>query len=427
MCFYISLHSAHPEQQPILIIRLEELLMSVVQLNVKAAFFGGSHRYYHEHLDKFFQHFRDLNVKLVFFGGGTKTKDKLNKLTMKTDQDCRKYSLLLKHVDKTNELKLCARPELRTCLGLYEEGIGRRYGEYVLSTGSLNRDIVRYSRDNENVVAILAKDSDFLLYNLEAVEYWSCGIEHLNFNNMTTVSFNQKALLDHLKLSPYQFHVMVAIAGVILDDAKQHCHMVSKGIFKQKNPGSIQIIQSISDVIRDKIPQAEEKPNFGAWTTLMFKSTSEMYCWLIEKQFKKYDTCTNEPLNTGSVNEDTNGWTKYKNIWSIVNDEVIRIDYNFIDISRWNDNRNAMPFHNLFVLVFKRAMGIVLHAKRDETPKRRFLMKSHERERSKILPKTLIYPTRKQIESVSKCSPKGTAINRHFHFNIQLTFPRLNN
>lgn len=382
-----------------MVIRLKELMMAVIQLNVKAAFFGGSHRYYHEELEKFFQQFRDLNVKLVFFCGGTKTKDKLNKMTLKVDQDCKKYSQLLKHIDKTKEVKLCSRPELRSCLGLYEEGIARKYGEYCLSTGSLNKDIVQYSRENENVVAILAKDSDFLLYDLGSVEYWSCGIEHLNFNGMTTFTFNRQAMLEHLKLSPYQYHVMVAIAGVILNDIQKHAFRVSKGIMNQITPGSAYIIRSISDAVRDKVPETEDKPNFGAWTTFMFTSHLEEYCWLIEKQYKKYEICTAPvPDALPVVHDGTDLSKKYKNIWSIINDEVIRIDFSFIDISRWNNNRNAMPFQNLFVLVFKRAMGIVLHSKKDEAPVRRFLIKGYEFERCKILTKPLVYSSSRYLE-----------------------------
>lgn len=371
-------------------------MMAIIQLNVKAAFYGGSHRYYHEQLEIFFRHFQDLNVKLVFFGGGAKTKDRVAKMTAKTDQDYKKYSELLKHVDKTNELKLCARSELRLCLGLYEEGIARKYGEYHLSTGvSLNKEIVEYSRENENVVAILAKDSDFLLYNLKSVEYWSCGIEHLNFKNMTTMSFNQMALLDHLKLTPFQFHVMLAIAGVILDDPKRHFYRVAKEIASPKTPGSVQIIQNLSGFVRDKVPEVEEKPNFGAWATMTFNSNLEEYCWLIEKKFKKYEICTNKPHVPDTLRDNSDVLKKYKNIWSIVNDEVIRVDVNFIDIRRWNSDQNAMPFHSLFVLVFKRAMGIVLHAKRDATLTRQFLIKGRDHERCRIVPKALSYSSRK--------------------------------
>lgn len=380
--------------------------MAVVQLNVKAAVYGGSHRYYHEQLDKFFQQFLELNVQLVFFGGGTKAKDKLAKLASKVDQDFRKYSQMLSHIDKMHEVKVCARPELRVCLALYEEGIARKYGQWKISTGSLNKDIVQYSQSNGNVVAILAKDSDFLLYDLGAVQYWSCGIEDMSFKDMTTVSFNHAAMLDHLKLTRHQFHALLAISGVILDEPKTHCHRVKKSIFKTKNPGSIQIIRSISDCIRKGVTGGEEaKPNFGAWTTMIFTTASEEYCWLIEKQFKKYDTSTEATNATGT--DDVR--PKYKNVWSIVNDEVTRVDHNFMELGRWNGNQNAMAYHSLFVLVFKRAMGIVLHSKKDEEPKRRFMMKGHETERCKILPKALAYPPckftlrRKTIKKSSCC------------------------
>lgn len=373
--------------------------MSIIQLNVRAAVLGGSHRYYHEELDKFFQQFQDLNVKLVFFGGGSYTKDRILKVISKFDQNYWKYMRMVHHVDKTKMLKLCTRPELRLCLGLYEEGIARKYGEYHNSTGSLNKDMVEYARVHENVVAILAKDSDFLLYNLgpRSVGYWSCGIEHMNFNEMTTISFNQKAMLDHLKLTPYQFHVMISIVGVILSDVKTHPYWVAKEVLKQKYPSSNEVIRSISDWVRDKIPEMEEKPNFGAWTTMIFRSHLEEYCWLIEKEYKKYDIAKIDPSDPKTVQDDQNVLEKYKNIWSILRDEVIRVDCSFIDLSRWNHDRNALPFQQLWVMVFKRAMGIVLHSKRDEIPKGRFLIKGRENEPCKLLTKTLEFSSRKYL------------------------------
>lgn len=395
----------HPDQQPIIVIRLKEILISVIQLNVKAACLGGSHQYYHEQLDKFFKQFQDLNVKLVFFGGGTKDKHNLSKLTIKTDQNYKKYIQILQHIDKTNELKPCSRPELRICLGLYEEGIARSYGEYHLSTGNLNKDIVQFARQNGNVIAILATDSDFMLYNLNSVQYWSCGIQHMSFNEMITMTFNRSALLEHVKLTPHQFDAMIAIASVVLDDPKIHCQRVKKGVFKERKPGSIQIIYHISDCVRKNVPTEEDKPDFGKWTTAMFASHLEEYCWLIEKQYAKYDVSADAKLSSATDADGGILSENYKNIWTILNDEVIRVNHDFIDLSRWTSDRNAMAFHSLFVLVYKRAMGVLLHSKRDEIPKRRFLMKGSEHERCKVLPKTLTFSSGKWHQLLFKISP----------------------
>lgn len=369
--------------------------MSVVQLNVKAALFGGSHRFYHEQLDKFFQPLRDLDVKLVFFGGGAKTADKLKKMTQKSEQHYKKQLSLLNHIDKTGEMRLCSRPELRTYLGLYEEGIARKYGDFILATGSLNKEIARYCRDNENVVAVLAKDSDFLIYDLRHVEYWSCGIEDLNFRDKTTISFNHAALLNHLSLTPHQFHVMVSIVGVILDDPKTHCSRVKRGIPNMSGT-TILIIRSISDCVRKNVPAdiGDEKPKYGDWTNMIFYTNKEEYCWLIEKQFKKYDIPVNEAV---AQDDSTNILRKYKFIWSVVNDNVIYIDHLFMDVSRWNSDPNAMSSQKLFVLALKRAMGIVLHPKREQALKRQFFMKGHVDEHFKVLPKELSYSSRKFI------------------------------
>lgn len=510
-------HSAHPERKPVIVIRFKELLLSVIQLNVKAACFGGCHQYYYQQLDKFFQPFQEIGVQFVLFGGGVKDNEKIRKLCWKNTKDYKRYVQLLKDIDRKNDLKPGPRAEFRERLGLHEEELAVKYGEYRYSTGDLNKDIVQFACQNENVVAILAKDSDFLVYNLGNAQYWSCGIDDLHFNDMTTNAFIQKATMDHMQLTAYQFHIMVALLAVVQDDARKH---LPNGKFgsaqKPEATGSIKIIYDICECVKHRVPAAapSQMIDFKQLATDMFARNVDEYTALVKKQFHKYnvanegddvremvtpaetapdmpkvdgvapidakinapdykqgtshaaaenladgqvDICkgpipkitamdidqsvnglqldvtaepkqqsepnqntvetsgvsketptTQEPPQKDVVSKDSKRETKQppatidkavlqlalvknKNIFNILNGDVIHVKNNFVEVGR-RHNKSAMEFPNLCSMVLRRAIGAVLNSIKHTDLQRKFLFKPSDAEPFKLLGKYLFYP-----------------------------------
>lgn len=485
--------SAHPGQQPILVIRLKELLISVVQLNVKAACFGGSHQFYYDRLDAFLQSFVELGVKFVFFGGFSQSKagDRVAKQTWRGDRDYKKYLRILQSIDRSKQVKIGARSECRTLLGLYEEGLAAKYGEYRYCNGGMNHAIVNYVHANSgDVVAVLAKDSDFLVYDLAESKYWSCAIEHLNFGEMMTFSFDRPAMLTYLKLSPYQFHVMAAILAALQDNVRLHYGHAKFGkATKQARTTNQQKIYDVWEVVQQRVAAHDNAPNFAALAAEMFNTRIDEYCGMIKRKFDEYKVDRIEPIKTKEATSDAHDGSgdgvarkiatdvessddaagsgdpvagaapateaaateecgqsssaivqsedhglistaeedkiildsncnvsvpegnekstpvidealiqrasiKNRNIHAILADEIIIVDVNFIDLGRWN-HPNAMSFTSLFVIVFKRAMGLVLKSRRGSSKnvlRRRFLMKPRDGEKFKVLNKILLYP-----------------------------------
>lgn len=297
LLFYVLIiFSAHPDRQPIIAIRFKELLLSVIQLNGRSAYFGGCHQQYYQQLDAFFKPFQDIGVKFVLFGGGVKDHDKLQKLCHKNTRDHKRYWQLLKDIDKRNDFKTGARAEFRERLGLHEECLAVKYGEYRFSAGDLNKDIVKFARYNENVVAVLAKDSDFLVYNMGSAQYWSCGIDELHFNDMTTNAFDRKAMVEHTQLTPYQFHIMVALLAVVQEDARKHLPNAKfDSDRKTEATGSIKTIYDICECVKCRVPAElpadtpSQLIDFKALATEMFARNVNEYGALIKKQYEKYN------------------------------------------------------------------------------------------------------------------------------------------
>lgn len=362
--------------------------MSIVQLNVESGCFGGSHRFYHNQLKQFFQPFADAGVELVFFCGGSKSNDKLKKLLPKIDSSYSKYHRILESVDRDKKLPRCQRAEFRLTLGLYEEGIARQYGEYHLSGGNLNKDMVKYCHQDDNVVAIMAKDSDFLVYNLKSVQYWSCGSEHLHFGEHTTVAFHQTALLAHMKLSPYQFHALISAAGVILDDPKTHRRNVRRDVLGDKHRESIQVIDKLCEWVRNNVAEDDEKIHLDQLTNGIFSYNLEQYHYNMEKQHKNYDVNANDV----QVPSTDPAMAHFKSIWTIFCGQPIRVEQNFIDLLQWTDDPNALAYHHLTVIVLRRIAGVILRHLNDESLKRSFVLKGGHRERCKTFEKSPIYP-----------------------------------
>lgn len=247
-------------------------------------------------MDAFFKPFIAIGAKFVLFGGGVKDHDKLNKLCHKDTRDHKRYLQLLKDIDKRNDFKAGARAEFRERLGLHEECLAIQYGEYRFSTGDLNKDIVQFARSNENVVAVLAKDSDFLVYNMGDAIYWSCGIDELRFMDMTTNAFDRKAMVEHTQLTPYQFHIMVALLAVVQEDSRKHLPNAKfDNDRKTEATGSIKIIYDICECVKGRVPAElpadtpSQLIDFKALATEMFARNVNEYCALIKKQYEKYN------------------------------------------------------------------------------------------------------------------------------------------
>lgn len=89
-----------------------------------------------------------------------------------------------------------------------------KFGEFhfsysAKSTADFRLEIAQFATRN-NVLAVLANDIDFLIYEGDW-KYW--GSKTLNHNSLTTMEYDKKALREHIGLSAKQMPLLATIAG----------------------------------------------------------------------------------------------------------------------------------------------------------------------------------------------------------------------
>jgi len=166
-------------------------------------------------IDALFQSLSSM-ADLVFFKDGPVNKDKLFVWTERQNQ---------KQIDFTNVLELIyegipikeildnVRFELPNVTFLLDaiEDRASKYGKLVVAvTKECDTELARYASNNDNVLAILADDSDFLIFPGKW-RYFS--INNLDLTNLNTKEFNRKALREFLDLNDKQLIILSSIGG----------------------------------------------------------------------------------------------------------------------------------------------------------------------------------------------------------------------
>lgn len=395
----MSVFRENPGKEPIIIVRLAEVVISIVQLDLIAAGFGGRHQICRKKLDALFKALLEAGAKLLFCGNATvrgySSQDSINKLCSTKDQDYQRFMKVLNTVDVTKKMKPGSRGEIRTMLGLCEKQIAEQYGEYHMCAKDINTEMLRLALNRENVLAILAKDSDFLLYNLGAVQYWSSGVEHLNFRDLETIWFDQRAMRKYVKLSPYQFHLLVAVLSTIyIEDNKKA--QITQTIFRKKTQkpcsASIKLIYNISEAVKDNVPFQADATDFEAVSKMIFEKHWAQNVEHLKMQYKKYDVDQEDDSADGGDGDAGQQEFRENNwVYAIWNDYITTIPNHFVDLRAWN-MENSKTFSELAKYVNKRIFGVVLQCKHDPDLKRKMCVTPSHRNRTMVIEVKPVYP-----------------------------------
>lgn len=130
--------------------------------------------------------------------------------------------------------------------------IVRKFGTFTVAmTKECDAEIARYATNNPLVLAVLADDTDFLIYP-GIWRYFS--LKEIDPNNMTTLEFSRTALRSFLDLNDSQLVILSTLAGndVILHKQINHFHKKFGGWqSEQKFP-------SLASYIKENLTQSDD-------------------------------------------------------------------------------------------------------------------------------------------------------------------------
>lgn len=212
--------------------------MNLINEDKLLLLYGGQHQNYITTIEGIFRKLSSA-ADLVFFSDGTKVDDKLETWKQRQDEKYQKTLAMLDLIyqkvplstiiSSTKEIDF---PRVGTAMAMIMT-LAAKFGQLNFTiTHECDAEIARYANNNENIIGVLADDSDFLIFP-GLWRYFS--LRHLDRVKITTLEYNKTTIRDFLGLSDKQLIILSTIAGndiikydEVLKFMKVNCHQGQK-------------------------------------------------------------------------------------------------------------------------------------------------------------------------------------------------------
>lgn len=204
-------------------------LHTIINGDLVDMYYGQSHRTCFNAVDKLFKALSDI-ADLVFFQDGPVADQKEKTFIERGNSQ---YELVIAMIDKVNQkipiVDIVENWELPQFPGIasgfeFLTTLAAKYGTFKVSvTKECDAEIAQFACNNPSVIAVLAEDSDFLIFPGKW-KYFS--IKHFDAESLTTIEYNRTALRSFLGLNDQQLAVLSTMAGndIVRYDEVSHCH-----------------------------------------------------------------------------------------------------------------------------------------------------------------------------------------------------------
>lgn len=154
-------------------------------------------------------------AELVFFEDGPVEDDKLELKTSRQNDRYQGMVNILEHIYEGTPIRQIYEndkelPRVSAVVDFLHDK-AKTFGQLIVTTtNNCDIELARYASDHSNVLAILANDSDFLIFSGEW-RYFS--LRELNIDSLKTMEYNRKTLCDHLQLTYEELSILSTLAG----------------------------------------------------------------------------------------------------------------------------------------------------------------------------------------------------------------------
>lgn len=256
--------------------------------------------------------------------------------------------------------------------------------------------MVQYARENKNVVAIFAKDSDHLAHFLGSAEYWRCDTGPGGFfdhNNFTTKRYNFEAIRRHLDVSIDQYHMMVAALAVVQKHKAVKVNERIKSGFHEinRNKGNRIYFDQLVSEVKQHCP-ADFNGDFKAIARFLFYGYFEETANQLEVHYNRF-VFPNMDEARGQQADPERHFQYYSfyrlKIW---NDEPTFCNFPFNEFDRDRLEGGSASLADLFITLVEKAMGILFYARKPEKITRKVVLKRSRQSPSEEIDVEVVYP-----------------------------------
>lgn len=382
MCLYFLFIfiRKHPNETPIIIIDLTWLLYNVINKREECFKCAGRNNIMLKELEDFFMKICSSGAKLEFF---ERVYDRKLSLECENPEDKHRFYYTRSVIDFDNFKE---NQKGFSLLGFDIEHIAKKWGEVKYCYIKRYAEVLNYLKKNKNVLAILAKDANFLMSDLGSTQYWSCGSLR-NLNTFMVNKLSDSALHQYLGMSQEQKNLFEFLVVLNQDNFRDerlpffsYENFVKLGYFnypreqKWKLSDSNMAIALIASYVQRNSSTNECGENFlkKALKDIFYITEQDEEIQLkILKEFQdisKDDSFDEEePEDLELFHEDAKN---YQLIYNILFNKAILFppeDLMCMDLVSRNDNNKS--YIEMILPLYKRMMGILLQHRADETIK----------------------------------------------------------
>lgn len=299
--------------------------------------YGGRHAQYHKLMFKLFQQLSEV-AELIFFEDGPVVTEKYDTWILRHNN---RFENSLRIIDKVyrgipiSKIVESANagiiPSVITHLKIIKEAVNT-YGKVIVTvTKECDAELARYASGHPAVIAVLADDTDFLVFPGKW-RYWS--LAQLNEQTLTTMEFSRTALRRFLNLNDKQLIVLSTIAGndIVKYDSVRPCHQKHFGHnVAQKFPAIARLIKEEIDIT-----------NFNAMmfnlADFLFQDTSKQARSCIYDSFAQYNIVSHFDFPNWTANPNSLSFQKF----NLVDDTEGSPLLNFCRINGFNSSYSIL-------------------------------------------------------------------------------------
>ncbi|CAO1380724.1 unnamed protein product [Diamesa serratosioi] len=282
-------HNLH-NIQPILLIDLLSL-SSLFNRNKMEILCGGRQNTYEMMLDDLFIKLKETGAELVFFGDGPTTTTKYDTYVKRQDQQYERSATLHDLIYKGCSLEYIVQKHESTNGNLINnsgfqtilEKCARKHGTYTISFNvECDTEMAEYASKTPAVLAIMADDSDFLIYSGKW-RYFS--LKNLDCDSLMTMEYSRLELRNFLQLSDIQMVVLSTLGG---NDVMQYENVMS---FHSRisGPKAWNRFMQIAKFIKRSLPEKYDDELVFEIGKLVLRDTSPEALDCIHRSMTFYD------------------------------------------------------------------------------------------------------------------------------------------
>lgn len=217
----IQIRRLNPKHEAIIVIDAMSLIHLTAR-DVADNLCGGRHHKYYNLFGRLFADLKSCGCRLVFFSDLNVQHQKVDEWLRRRTEEYDKTIVLFDQIAQGMPVEAIVREcddpkSLMTAMNaLRTEAL--KHGEFMYVTQrECDTELAKYARD-KNAVAVIANDSDFLIF-AGKWKYWSA--KDIDLETLDTMAYNREALCSYLSLSHQQ---MALWATLIVNDITNSCY-----------------------------------------------------------------------------------------------------------------------------------------------------------------------------------------------------------